>query len=94
MANLLNRGGERVMKKEKDLLLHIQQLDFALVELTLYLDTHPDDMEAIRQFNELAYESRMAKRNYEEQYGPLLQYGGSYSGYPWTWNDSPWPWQI
>ncbi|MCP3032693.1 spore coat protein CotJB [Halobacillus sp. A1] len=72
----------------------IQQVDFALVELTLYLDTHPQDYRAIQQFNQLATESRQLKSQYEQQFGPLRQFGGSYSAYPWNWNDSPWPWQM
>jgi len=30
----------------------IQAVDFALVELKLYLDTHPNDQQAMQQFNE------------------------------------------
>ena len=37
------------------LLLELQELDFVLVELTLYLDTHPDDTAAINQFNDFSY---------------------------------------
>ncbi|MGR9049892.1 spore coat protein CotJB [Halobacillus faecis] len=72
----------------------IQMVDFALVELTLYLDTHPQDTQAIQQFNQLAVESRDLKSAYEQRFGPLRQYGGSFSGYPWNWGDSPWPWQL
>ncbi|MFZ0477336.1 MAG: spore coat protein CotJB, partial [Halobacillus sp.] len=41
-----------------ELMEKIQMVDFALVELTLYLDTHPNDFQAIQQFNELAVQSR------------------------------------
>lgn len=37
------------------LLENLQELDFVLVELTLYLDTHPDDTAAINQFNDFSY---------------------------------------
>ncbi|AIM04764.1 spore coat-associated protein JB [Bacillus anthracis] len=30
----------------------------------------------------------------EEKYGPLQQYGNSYSNAPWEWSKGPWPWQI
>lgn len=33
------------------LLEEIQAIDFVIVELNLYLDTHPNDFEAIQQFN-------------------------------------------
>ena len=76
------------------LMEQLQEVDFVLVELTLYLDTHPDDLEAIKQFNHYANERKKLKKAVETIYGPLQQYGNSYSGYPWNWSDSPWPWQI
>lgn len=61
----------------------IQAVDFALVELTLYLDTHPNDQQAMQ-----------LKRIFETKYGPLQQYGNSYTDGKWSWGTSPWPWQI
>jgi spore coat protein JB len=72
----------------------LQAVDFVLVELTLYLDTHPTDMDAINQFNQFSKERRQLKKAFEREFGPLLQYGNSYSAYPWNWADSPWPWQV
>lgn len=77
-----------------DLLEEIQAVDFVLVELNLYLDTHPNDTNAIQQFNQQAYESKKLKKRFEKQFGPLMHYGRSYSGYPWNWDDTPWPWQV
>jgi spore coat protein JB len=76
------------------LMEQLQAVDFVLVELTLYLDTHPNDLEAIKQFNHYAKERKKLKKAVESIYGPLQQYGNSYSGYPWNWNESPWPWQV
>ena len=76
------------------LLEELRATDFVLVELTLYLDTHPHDQAAIQQFNEFAHYRHQLKLRVEEYYGPLQQYGNSYSATPWNWNDSPWPWQI
>jgi len=72
----------------------LQQLDFALVELTLYLDTHPGDMQALQQFNQLAQQRQQVAFQFEMSYGPLLQFGHSYSKYPWQWAETPWPWQV
>lgn len=72
----------------------LQAVDFVLLDLTLYLDTHPNDFDAINQFNQFAKERKRLKKNIESQYGPLMQYGNSYSGYPWNWDDGPWPWQL
>lgn len=84
----------RMPKEYYDLLHQLQAIDFALVDLTLYLDTHPNDYEAIRQFNELSLKRRKLKKQYETQFGPLQQYGNSYSQYPWDWSKTPWPWQV
>jgi spore coat protein JB len=76
------------------LMEQLQTVDFILVELTLYLDTHPDDLEAINQFNHYVNERKKIKKAFESQFGPLMQFGNSYSGYPWNWKDTPWPWQV
>ncbi|WP_102345741.1 spore coat protein CotJB [Bacillus sp. Marseille-P3661] len=76
------------------LLEELQAVDFVLVELTLYLDTHPQDLQAIEQFNQCAHQRKQIAKQFEMQFGPLLQFGHSYTNCPWTWNDSPWPWQV
>ncbi|WP_423798973.1 spore coat protein CotJB [Neobacillus sp. SAB-20_R2A] len=76
------------------LMEQLQAVDFVLVELTLYLDTHNDDLEAINQFNHYVKERKRIKKAFESQFGPLQQFGNSYSGHPWNWDDSPWPWQV
>ncbi|MFE1243514.1 spore coat protein CotJB [Fictibacillus sp. NPDC058756] len=72
----------------------LQAVDFVLVELTLYLDTHPQDQKAVHQFNQYAQQRKKIKRAIESKYGPLQQYGNSYSGIPWNWSSGPWPWQL
>lgn len=76
------------------LMEQLQAIDFVLVELTLYLDNHPNDAEAIQQFNHYAQLSHQVRHQVEQYYGPMQQFGNSYSGYPWNWIDSPWPWQL
>jgi spore coat protein JB len=72
----------------------LQKVDFALVELSLYLDTHPADMQAVQQFNQLVQVRQQLANAFEMKYGPLLQFGHSFSRFPWQWVDSPWPWQV
>ncbi|WP_246050032.1 spore coat protein CotJB [Aquibacillus sediminis] len=72
----------------------IQAIDFVIVELNLYLDTHPHDYQAIQQYNQCTYESKRLKKQFEKQFGPLMHFGRSYSNYPWNWDDTPWPWQV
>lgn len=76
------------------LMEQLQAVDFVLVELNLYLDTHPGDAEAINQFNHYATERKKLKKAVESIYGPLMHFGHSHSGTPWNWTDAPWPWQV
>ncbi|KAE8559779.1 spore coat protein CotJB [Paenibacillus sp. P2(2022)] len=76
------------------LLEKLQAVDFVLVELNLYLDTHPDDLQAIEQFNKLTQERTAIANEYQLLYGPLQNFGRAYSKYPWEWSQSPWPWQV
>ncbi|ACA41211.1 spore coat protein CotJB [Lysinibacillus sphaericus] len=76
------------------LLEEIQAIDFVIVELNLYLDTHPHDYTAIQQFNENTEKSMKLKVNFEQKFGPLMNFGRSYSDYPFNWVDTPWPWQV
>ncbi|MGM7700809.1 spore coat protein CotJB [Pseudalkalibacillus sp. Hm43] len=85
---------ERMPEEFYNWMEQLQQVDFVLVELTLYLDTHPEDYQAIKQFNDYSQKSMVLRQQIEQKYGPLTQYGHSYSGYPWNWNKPPWPWQM
>ena len=95
---ILKKGGRTLSKNLPpefyQLLEEIQAIDFVLVELNLYLDTHPQDFEAIKQFNENAMKSMELKANFEQKFGPLMNFGRSFSNYPWNWIDTPWPWQV
>ncbi|MGM7721812.1 spore coat protein CotJB [Metabacillus sp. Hm71] len=76
------------------LLEEIQAIDFVLVELTLYLDTHPNDMQALQQFNQCALKSKQLKQVFESKFGMLQGFGNSFADANWSWGTAPWPWQV
>lgn len=76
------------------MLQELQAIDFVLVELTLYLDTHPQDVQAIQQYNQCAQHRMHLAGRFEQEFGPLQHYGRSFSKHPWQWIDTPWPWQV
>jgi spore coat protein JB len=84
------RGGEAYRRQLEE----IQKVDFVLVELNLYLDTHPTDMQAIQQYNQLTQRRQQLCYAFEMTYGPLLHFGHSFSRFPWQWPETPWPWQV
>ncbi|MCG8400231.1 MAG: spore coat protein CotJB [Firmicutes bacterium] len=82
-------------RHQAQMLLRIQQLEFVTLELNLYLDTHPEDQQALTMFNQKHQELIQHVRNYEQTYGPLLNYGFSPAVHNyWQWVESPWPWEI
>lgn len=76
----------------EEILKKLSAVDFYLIDLHLYLDNHPNDREAIMQYNAMVAQAKQLRDEYERQYGMLLA-NNSMSGYPWQWIDNPWPWQ-
>ncbi len=76
----------------KELLKAIQMYDFALIELNLFLDTHPDDKKALAKFNEINPKREMAYKAYAEKYGTITATQANYDK-SFHWTDGPWPWE-
>jgi spore coat protein JB len=96
---LIEKGSLNLPKKVDEeyyqCMRQIQAADFVLVELTLYLDTHPHDEHALQQFHEYSNYSKQLKMDFEGKYGPLMQFGVSDNPGPeWDWGRGPWPWQV
>ncbi|MGE5632103.1 MAG: spore coat protein CotJB [Caulobacteraceae bacterium] len=73
-------------------LKEIMSIDFSLVELNLYLDTHPMDQRALNLHNEYVMKYKCMKEMYEKEHGPLTHY--IESDCPWEWIEESWPWEI
>lgn len=82
-------------KNERETLLYqVMQYKFALIELNLYLDTNPNDAEAVALYNKyLAIEKQMCDK-YESMYGPLTLDSNYLGKNTWNWKNSPWPWEV
>ena len=78
----------------ENLLLKIQELEFAAVDLNLFLDNHPENKNALADFNVITRELMKLKKIYEQEFGPLANFGCSESEYPWAWVNEPWPWEM
>lgn len=79
--------------KKSELLKQITELDFVIVDLNLYLDTHPMDQAALAHFNSCIAKTNLLKEKYEKLYGMLTACMGC-SPYPWQWINEPWPWEY
>lgn len=68
------------------------QLSFAMDELRLFLDTHPEDKAALAASDEVRMRRNAAVKQYERLVGPVNFYdaGGTRT---WNWLRTPWPWE-
>jgi len=83
-----------MMSNEQAALLYeIQALDFALVDLCLYLDTHPFDQEAIALFQQYAAECEKRVCEYEKRYQPITIKSCEINHNEWHWATTQWPWE-
>ncbi|MDD6211862.1 MAG: spore coat protein CotJB [Clostridiales bacterium] len=78
--------------EKQKLLSSIYQYGFAMDDTRLYLDTHPEDCEALAYFREMAERYHDAVRTWEENVGPLNQDWADVSD-GWAWICDPWPWE-
>ena len=56
------------MSERQKLMQKIATYDFAVVELNLYLDTHPQDRTALKKLSDYETMSRELREEYEEKY--------------------------
>ena len=72
----------------------LQALEFVLLELGLYLDTHQGDGEAFALFQQYAELERVGRKKYEAMYGPVFQRTTAMQKNFSTWIQNPWPWDY
>lgn len=63
---------------------------FAIIELGLYLDTHPDDEKALCLHKEYSNRFKELSDKYQKVYGPLTI---MFPCNKWRWLEEPWPWE-
>lgn len=74
----------------EEMLEQIKCYNFAVVELALYLDTHPDDERALCLHRKYTKELKELRDKYQKVYGPLTI---EFPCNKWRWIEEPWPWE-
>ena len=82
-----------MVASRQQLMKQVMLYGFACVDASLYLDTHPDDAEALAYFKEHDRIYREAVEEYSRNYGPLTLSHAHHCGSYWNWVNQPWPWQ-
>lgn len=84
-----------MVRDKQTLKRKIFELDFALHELVLFLDTHPESREALALTEDFRTKRAELVKLYEEHYGKLVITPADVKPEGrWGWIDSPWPWEI
>lgn len=77
----------------KQLLSIITLTGFAALDSGMYLDTHPDDREALCYFHENMHRYNEAMAEYAKSFGPLTLSHATHNREYWDWVNQPWPWE-
>ena len=76
----------------QELLRRISAVDFSMWELRIFLDTHPTNQQALRQFEMHKSRRQALVKEYEERFGPISMLTNCAEN-KWKWVSSPWPWE-
>ena len=76
--------------EQERMLLGLMALSFAINDLNLYLDLHPEDMENFQLFKKYANELNDLELDYVKKYGPIVV--NETDGEMFNWVKNPWPW--
>ena len=81
-------------KSDKEaLMLYVDALSFAAHDINLYIDVYPNDADMIQLFNQYKTEANKLIDEYQSKFGPLVVNSDATNKVPWTWDNSPWPWE-
>lgn len=80
------------MSNQEQMLHDIGIVDFVLIDLTLYLDTHPHDRNAMEYFNHYNHIKKQMTREFSQKYFPLTTDMAD-SSKEWRWGMAPLPWE-
>ena len=94
------------MSDRRTMLKEISEVSFMVNDLTLYLDTHPTDPDAIKCVSEALKKRKQLMKEYADNYEPLTMdfvcpetnnRSTCFTNYPeqkhFTWTDGPLPWE-
>ena len=83
----------KATSEREDLLIQIDENRFATIDLELYLDMYPNDINALNKYNSYLKKEKELITIYESKYGPMTLNSPVQTN-NWLWNNSPWSWEV
>lgn len=86
---------KKTLNEQEQLFQRICEISFVLDDLTLYLDTHTGDRQALEIFTEKTKERTSLKKEFAEKFYPLTRDCVIYCGEnnEFSWQNGPVPWE-
>lgn len=82
------------MQERSQRLLEIDEISFTLNDLNLYLDTHPEDQEALTMFNQAMTKRKQLMQTFAKDFDPLTLncITPENNQQKFSWSNGPLPW--
>ncbi|MEG2038819.1 MAG: spore coat protein CotJB [Oscillospiraceae bacterium] len=81
------------MSDKQRLLKQIQICGFVLTDTALFLDTHPNNQQALEYHSKYSALYKDLQAEYTKLYGGLT-HASQADVARWSWVDNPWPWEL
>lgn len=78
--------------EQEEALLNLNQMQFAMHDLNLYLDVYPNDTNMMNQFTIFRNSYNRLLTDYENKYGAINVNSETLNTTPFGWVDQKWPW--
>lgn len=96
-SNMDNQGKTKEQCDREQLMTRINEISFFLDDLTLYLDTHEMDVQAIQLYQEKAKECAQLRKQFAQEFYPLtrlcIPYSMNNAEASFSWLEGPMPWE-
>lgn len=92
----INNKSDISQKNREEIMSHLAAVSFAINDLTLYLDTHPDCPKGTALFYQLLKERLDLLTKFAEKFYPLTQTSmvtGDFNQNQYGWSEGPMPWE-
>ena len=83
-------GGDMIFQDKEALMRQIMEAGFAM-DVVLFLDTHPENQDALRYYKTVRDMRDQSMAAYERRFGPLRY--TDVTSMSWDWVTEKWPWE-
>ena len=81
------------MTEREKLMCELNKVQFAVVEVGMFLDTHPRNKKALETMKMYRDKYHELKKRYEEKFGMIDICSPNNCNDKWSWVENPWPWE-